>query len=201
MFAFHVANAWQEGNAIHLFVCVYAEGVRFFLLFSDQNQNQNQNAIANANFQVELPGALIHLGASLRKYAPSSCEGVDWLDCGAAMVSGFVNEAQLNMRCMCAALVRATFWADPYSVRPPINICCCVQKHGALHTCGALTSCWEAQPGGIEPCNALCFPCACNIAGRILQGEPFCAIVGAYSVNAPLAACTAATCGTDESPS
>ncbi|EIE21342.1 carotenoid cleavage dioxygenase 1B [Coccomyxa subellipsoidea C-169] len=29
MFAFHVANAWQEGNAIHLFACVYAEGFDF----------------------------------------------------------------------------------------------------------------------------------------------------------------------------
>jgi carotenoid cleavage dioxygenase-like enzyme len=31
MFAFHVANAWQEGNSIRLFACMYTEGVRFNL--------------------------------------------------------------------------------------------------------------------------------------------------------------------------
>ncbi|CAL8463206.1 g2740 [Coccomyxa elongata] len=29
MYAFHVANAWQEGNAIRLFACVYEKGINF----------------------------------------------------------------------------------------------------------------------------------------------------------------------------
>ena len=31
MYAFHVANAWQEGNTIRLFACVYEKGVRILL--------------------------------------------------------------------------------------------------------------------------------------------------------------------------
>lgn len=34
-YAFHVANAWQEGNIIRIFLSLYEEGVSYFLLFMD----------------------------------------------------------------------------------------------------------------------------------------------------------------------